>query len=422
MKKQFVRISWLFIISLTLIFINQGCEKDEDWDLVANKELIKVMKEYYLWYDQMPTVKAGDYKNPKELMEVLRVNPPDRWSYITTKQELDAYYTSGAYYGFGFGNAFDQDGKLWILYVFTSSPLAQNGVTRGWIIEKIDDSTPTPENYSQLIGPNEAGLSKKFQFLTPSGEHVTYTYTKTQITMNTVLFDSTYTFGQTKVGYLVLKGFIDPTVGELNDCFTRFKNAGVNELIIDFRYNGGGLIDVSNYLASLIGGTKTNGKVFAAYHHNDKNTFRNDSVNFLNPTNSLSLDRVIFITTNGTASASELVINGLKPFLPSVLVGSPTHGKPAGMYSFKYKEFDWAFVPICFTLRNALDQGDYYNGIPVDFPAEDDVSRRFGDVNESSLNTCLGYLGVIGTKGLKSSVSISKQVSGKGLYEEIGAW
>jgi len=422
MRRSFYAISLGLIMVLSFVVFFHSCEKDQDWDLVANQELIKVMKENYLWYTQMPAAKAGDYENPLELIEILRVNPPDRWSYVTTKQELDAYYSSGAYYGFGFGNAFDNEGKLWILYVFKNSPLAQNSVTRGWQINKIDGVTPTEANFSQLIGPNEAGISKTFEFIKPDGLSVSYTYTKSEITMNTVLFDSTYTFGQTKVGYLVLKGFIDPTIAELDDCFAEFKTAGVSELVIDLRYNGGGLISGSKYLASLIGGTQTAGSVFATYFHNDKNLNYNQSEYFINLSNSLSLNRAIFITTYGTASASELVINGLKPFMTVALVGTTTHGKPAGMYSFKYNEFDWAFVPICFTLRNANNEGDYYDGIPVNIPADDDLTRRFGDMNETSLNASLSYLGLVGAKGFKSSTSSSRQLTGKGLYEEIGAW
>lgn len=413
------------LVLCVAVFSFQGCEKDEDvnWDKEANTQLLNVMNDYYYWYNQMPSIDPNNYSNPKELLEALRVNPPDKWSYITTKQELEAYYNSGAYYGFGFGNAFDQNGNLWILYAFKSSPFYQKGITRGWRISTIEGVKPTPDNYNQLIGASEAGVSKTFGLVSPDGASVSYTFTKSEIIMNTVLFDSVYSFNSKKIGYMVLNGFITPTESELDNCFSKFKAESITELIVDLRYNGGGSVDVSNYLADLIGGNVANGKVYATYFHNDKNSSRNESITFKILPNTISLNRVIFITTNGTASASELVINGLKPFMPVYLIGSKTHGKPVGMYAFEYKEFDWAFVPICFSLKNANNEGDYFNGISVTVEAGDDVSKPFGDVNETSFAAALSYIGVSPAKkvAVKSSLQ-PKLITGKGLYEEIGAW
>lgn len=412
------------IILFSLLIPIFSCDKDEEnWDLIANNTLITVMKDYYLWYDQLPSVRASNYNTPVELIEDLRVNPPDRWSYVTTKEEWDSYFNTGTYYGFGFGNAFDEDGNLWILYVFKNSPLVEKGITRGWRIETIEGVTPTAENYSSLLGPNEPGITKTLGFVSPSGAHVVFTFSKAEITMNSVLFDSTYSFGSTKLGYMVLKSFVEPTIAELDECFEKFKTEGINELVVDLRYNGGGLTDVANYLANLIGGQTASGNIFATYFHNSKNTNLNGHTYFSTETNSLSLDRVIFITSGSTASASELVINGLKPFMPVILIGSTTHGKPVGMYAFRYKEFDWIFVPICFTIRNALNEGDFYNGIGVNVQAADDYLRNFGDVYETSFNSCLTYLGVTITKGGKLTLpKKSKVITGRGLYEEIGAW
>ena len=421
---NFLKKFWIIIVIGIVISAFQSCEKDEiNWDKEANKELLSVMKQYYYWYDQLPTVNPNDYKDPLALMEVLRVNPPDKWSYVTTKQELDAYYNAGAYYGFGFGSVFDQDGKLWIIYSFKSSPLAEKGIGRGWRVSTIDGVTPTLENYNQLIGESKAGISKTFGFISPEGVSVSYTFTKIEVVMNTVLYDSVYTFNSKKIAYMVLDGFITPTIDELNSCFTKYKSENIDELIVDLRYNGGGSIDVSNLLANLIGGTAANGGVFATYSHNNKNTNLNSSIHFEALPNSVTLNRVLFITTNGTASASELVINGLKPFMTTYLIGGKTHGKPVGMYSFTYNEMDWAFVPICFSLKNANNEGDYFDGINVNVEAADDYTLPFGDVNEDSFAAALNYLGVLPAKAIKTKSTLrSTLVTGKGLYEEIGAW
>lgn len=407
------------------IFALQSCRKEDEtnWDKVANKELLSVMKDFYYWYDKLPTVDPNSYKDPSTLIEALRVNPPDRWSYVTTKQELDAYYNSGAYYGFGFGSSFDQNGKLWIIYVYKSSPFTEKGINRGWQISSIDGVTPTPENYNQIIGESAAGVSKTIGFISPDGNSITYTFTKLEVAVNSVLFDSVYTISSKKIAYMVLNTFITPTIREANTCFAKFKSENVDELIVDLRYNGGGSIGVSDTLASLIGGKAANGGVYTNYVYNDKQLNSSKSIFFSSLSNTLTLNRVVFITDRGTASASELVINGLKPYMPVCLIGSKTHGKPVGMRSFTYTEVEWAFLPVCFSLKNANNEGDYFDGIAVDVAAADDVSKPFGDFGEASFAAALTYLGVSTGKGEMVKTSIrTNRMTGKGLYEEIGAW
>lgn len=411
----------LFLLAITIAF--PGCKDDEEYtDIDANRDLLYVMEQYYLWYNQLPNLNPENYKNPVEFMEALRVNPPDRWSYVTTKAEHDAYYDAGAYYGYGFGSGFDQEGNLYITLVFDSSPFKEKGIDRGWRILSIDGVTPTPENYSELVGPNEAGITKTFRFLSPQGEEVSYTFSKIEVIMNTILYRNVFNFGDRRVGYFVLDAFITPTEDELNACFSGFLSQGVNELIVDLRYNGGGQVSTAGMLGSLIGGTKVNGKVFAKYIFNDKNTNLNRSVDFILQGYALNLNRVVFITSGGTASASELVINGLKPYMPVALVGTKTHGKPVGMYSFYNNKADWVYLPVIFTSRNANNEGDYYDGIAVNVEAEDDFTRPFGDLQESSLHAALVYLGVVSPKGIKTTARQLSVNRGKGLYEEIGAW
>lgn len=415
-----LRLILLLIISgLALV----SCEKDEQ-KINVNKEVYNLMKDWYYWYDQLPTVDPNSYPDPVELVKAIRVNPPDRWSYVTTRQELDAYYKQAAYVGFGFGSAFTADNRLIITFVFKTSPLYAAGIGRGWQIVTIDGQIPTPDNYSSLIGPSEVGISKTFMFKSPTDVYVQQTFTKAQIEMNTVLLDTIYEVNSKKVGYFVLKGFVEKTETELQAVFQKFKAAGVNELICDLRYNGGGLVRTSRLLGSLIYSVPDSTSfVFGKYVHNNKHSNDNSLINFKNEINALSLQRAVFITTSSTASASELVINALKPYMTVALVGSKTHGKPVGMYTWEFKDpsIDWIIVPVCFTIRNANNQGDYYDGMPVDVAANDDVFTPFGVTTESSLNAALGYLGV-GTKmAIKPGIKV-QSVTGRGLYEEIGAW
>ncbi|MCB8963594.1 MAG: hypothetical protein H6536_00955 [Bacteroidales bacterium] len=414
----------LLLVALSLILLIASCEKNDSGEINVNNEVYSLMQEHYLWYDQMPTVDPNGYATPIELMDALRVTPPDKWSYVTTRTEFEAYYNQGAYVGFGFGSGFNANGELIITFVFNSSPLAAKGIGRGWQIVTIDGQTPTADNYSSLVGASTAGVSKTFQFKSPTGTSASYTFEKAEIAMNTVLTDSVYTFGATKVGYFVLESFITNTTKELDAVFADFKSKGVTELIVDLRYNGGGQVDVSNYLANLIGGSAANGGVYAKSCHNNKHSDNDTSLLFKSVTNTLTLNRVVFITTNQSASASELVINGLKPFMDVALVGEKTHGKPVGMYAFKFNDpsIDWMIVPICFSMKNANNEGDYFGGIPVNVTAADDVMTNFGDINETSLNAALAHLGVI-TKSAKKTQTVDfESIVGKGLGAEIGAW
>lgn len=415
----------IFLITLGLASISMvSCQDDDDYltaDESALTELNWIMQNLYYWNTQVPNVNPLSYKDPAALMDALTYKTLDKWSYVTTKQELKSYYEEGAFLGFGFGSSFDSENKLWVSFVYKSSPLYTFGVRRGWQITAIDGTTPTPENYTALIGPSEGGVLKKFSFINPKGEVVEQTFSKSVLKMNTVLKDSVYTLGNLSIGYIVLKGFITPTIDELNAVFNTFLSKGVNNLILDLRYNGGGSVGVSHLLANQICGSKANGALFLTQEHNQKSASQNKSL-YLSPVdNSLALNNLVIITTDATASASELIISGLKPHMSVTVVGGKTYGKPVGMYSLMYTQFDWAFVPICFRFVNSQGFGDYYNGIPVDIEADDNVRVPFGSTTESSLSAALTHLGYTPTKASATPIK-SKLVVGKGLYEEIGSW
>jgi C-terminal processing protease CtpA/Prc len=417
-----LKIKSLILFLLVLSFLS-SCKKDDNPNLDANKDLLETMNDFYLWYDKMTSVNSDNYPSPIELLEVLRYKELDRWSYITTKQELNAYYEEGQFVGFGIGLAFDTNNQLWISFIFNDSPLRTYGVERGWRIAAIDGIVPTPSNVNNLFGPSTAGITIAFTMINLEGETVYLSATKRVVSMNTVLLDTTYSTNAGQVGYLVLKGFIDPTVDELNVAFNKFLSQDVNELIVDLRYNTGGAISSASHLANLIAGNIANNEILGNYVHNDKQSHRDKAIYISIKANSLPISRVVFITTGQSASASELVINGLIPHMDLTLVGSQTYGKPVGMYGFTSKDYDWAFVPICFKILNANNEGDYYNGIPVDIEQIDGINYPFGDLNEPSLNTALAFIGGgVPKYGLPTSPYRIKYPIMKGLQSEIGAW
>lgn len=182
-------------------------------------------------------------------------------------------------------------------------------------------------------------------------------------------------------------------------------------------------MDAASYLSDLMAGYTANNQILGTYVHNEKQSKLNKPIYIKKRDNSLNIGRAVFITSGQSASASELVINGLFPYLDLTLVGSKTYGKPVGMYVFTSDSYDWAFVPICFKILNANNEGDYYNGIPVDINQIDGINYSFGNLDEPCLNSAMAFIQGLAPKyGTPSVAERLEYPIQKGLYGEIGAW
>ena len=372
----------IFLVSCNSLF--PGTETK-----TANDYIYDCFEDWYLWYDQIPDIDPDGIDSQEALIDSIK-SPLDRWSFSTSLTKLQALLKGGQYTGFGAGFILDTDNQIKITQVYKNSPLGRPGVERGWIVVSINGYTSDDlENVNNELSNSE---TITFEFYDLNKNPKTITATREEISMNTVLYSNVYDYGQTKIGYFVFDSFVETSADELDSIFTDFKNKGVNELIVDLRYNGGGLNDIAYQLIGMIGGNKVKNQIIANLKNNDKHTEKNSSVKSDYDGVSLSINRVYFITTSQTASASELVINCLSPFVEVNLVGSQTHGKPVGMYIFQIKKLDLAILPICFKTTNELGYGDYFNGLPVSINANDDFSHNWGDTNETMLNTALNAI------------------------------
>jgi hypothetical protein len=195
----------------------------------------------------------------------------------------------------------------------------------------------------------------------------------------------------------------------------------VEELVVDLRHNGGGILDISNQLASSITGPATDGEVYVNFEFNDQHADENSSSIFSSEPYALGLNRVVFLTSRGTASASESVINALTPFVDVAVIGDATYGKPVGMYIWTF--LDYAFVPITFQLNNSAGFGDYFNGIPADSYIEEDPAFAFSSREEPLLKEAIHYLSTGTFTGSLRSKSMQIEPPGypKGFRREVGA-
>lgn len=356
-----------------------------------NRYVYDAMRDLYFWNTEVPTVNAASYASPEALLEALRYRPLDeRYSYIGSRAAEDAFYSDSQFIGFGFGNRYDGLG-LRILQVFPDSPASEVGLQRGDRIVAIEGQSvvalAASGQLGAALGPSQEGYAVAVRYERADGSTVDARMAKRPVTIPTVSVLNLYEIEGRKVGYLFFRNFVQPSRDALDEAFNALRDVGATELVLDLRYNGGGLVSVAQHLASLIGGTRTDGQVFAEYFHNSRNAFRNQTTRFEGKPNALNLERLVVITTSSSASASELVINALRPFIPVTTVGETTYGKPVGQYGLTFCEK--VLYPVAFTLRNADGQGDFFNGIAADCVAADDADRQLGDAGEASLAEAL---------------------------------
>jgi len=378
-----------------------------------------ILQEYYLWNDQLPDPDPESFPSPEAYLDAVRFRPLDTsFSYITSKAAQDAFYSDSSFIGFGFSSSQTGAAEVRITQVFPDSPASEAGLARGDRILEVD-GRPIGEviaagGLSAALGPGEVGLTSELLFVNPLGRERRELLVKRIVRIPTVSQVEIYEIGRRRVGYVHFRNFVRPSYGALDLAFQELSKADVNDLVLDLRYNGGGLIDVAEHLAGLVGGISATGRVFTELRHNDRNSFRNRFYRFPEPPSwALELSRVAIITSPASASASELLVMGLRPFIPMVLVGGTTFGKPVGQYSFEFCEK--VLVPVSFRYVNALGEGDFFGGIDPDCPAPDDLEHPLGNPGEGSLGEALHWLAAgscsEGEEGVAAAARIRRPTS-----------
>ena len=425
MKKtdQFLRGRSLIavIFSLLLLTLFNGCKKDKLESPISSEDSIyvvidEIMNSWYLWYKEVPDVDIFQYNEPADLLGALVYKPIDKWSFIEDKAVIDAIFQDGESYGFGFTIRFDPDGNLRILYVYENTEAYNLGLRKGYIIKSINGtSVKDYQDYESFFDSNPATFT--FEITDFDGITSEVSLSKATIQQNGVFYKNIYNVSGKQTGYLVYDSFLGYTATELDEAFEYFKQNNITELIVDLRYNSGGYISLAEQFANMAAPLTTAGHTMYSRIHNDIVGPTYDSTtNFATHELNLNLDRIFFLTTRFTASASELVINVLDPYMDVYLIGTPTTGKPVGMYGFLFH--DWYIYPVTIQLENANGYGDFYNGLPVDFTAGEGLDKDWGDETDPCLSQAFHYIsfGEFDTKAaydLKLSKSVDIPFSQK---------
>jgi carboxyl-terminal processing protease len=359
-----------------------------------NEWVLGLMQQAYLWHEDMPERDPLAYESPAKLVADLRVEH-DRWSRVSDKSRSDALFQEGKVVGLGFRTRRDADGRVVVATVDDDTPAAAAGLQRGDVIqaiaglltERIDDES----RWGEIYGESEPGVAVELRIERQDGEVMEVELVKDWIAIDTVPETRVLERDGHVVGYLAFSTFVETSKAALDHAFAEFRRAGVREVVVDVRYNGGGLISVARHFMHLLAGGVAEGEVAYRVRYNDHFADENDERELLRLSQTLPrVDHVVFITTGSTLSASELLINAVAPHVRVSIVGRTTGGKPVGSRHFSF--CDKLAAPITFRLLNADDEGDYYDGLPPACEAPDDFSYELGDEREGSLAVALHLL------------------------------
>jgi len=426
---------------LTIIgFTFQSCQPDDSnsvpKDVRVSDFVWKGMNLYYLWQQDVPDLADDRFANQSELnawlaqnndpvplFNRLRVdNSIDRFSVIYSDYRILEGVLSGTTGNNGVdfalrykpGSSTDIFG--WVRYILPNSDASDKDIERGDIFYAVNGTPLTVSNYQQLLAAETYTLNlADFNngTITPNGRSVTLT--KTIYSENPVYEKEVFNIGSHKIGYLMYNGFYPNYDNALNQAFGELKSQNITDLVLDLRYNSGGSIQTAAYLASMITGQftgqlfakeKWNAKLMDYWDDNNPEALDNRFTDEIAGTsiNSLGLSKVYVLTSASTASASELVIACLKPYVNVVQIGDVTTGKNVGsvtLYdspSFEKQGSDpthsYAMQPIVLQIVDKNGFGDYASGLQ---PTQNYVENlgnlgELGNEEEPLLSTAIGLI------------------------------
>lgn len=389
--------------------------------LSARQDFVRsTIDEWYLFPTLVDTsVNQGSHSTVQSYIDALvapaRAQDRDRFfSYITSIAEENAFANSGASAGFGFRLSYDVGARrVFIAETFEGTPALAVNIDRGTELLGIGTTSNTiqtvnslmasggPAAVSNALGPLDPGVTRVLRVRDATGVEREVSVTKASFALDPV--SDRYGAiviqdGAKNVGYVNLRTFsIISATNDLRNAFASFRQQGITEYIIDFRYNGGGLLSVSEELGDLIGRNLVNQVFYELAFRSSKSQF-NEIYRFESEPQAVAPTKIAFIGTGSTASASELVINGMQPFLGDnmALIGTNTFGKPVGQSAFDRSQCDDRLRIVTIQLENANGNADYYSGLASTINqtcrANDDLRFQLGDPRETMVSTALDFL------------------------------
>lgn len=385
--------------------------------------------ETYLWYNELPDIDPGSISDPIDYFDLMKTSAitasgrnKDQFHYTYDTEDYNKLAESGVSAGYGANFVITSSPRrIFVTYTEPNSPAANASVGRGAEILAIDnvqlDNVSSQEDVDTINNALSPALNQTHTFVIKDLDATSersVTLTSVEVTEIPVYKTDIIEQGEQKIGYLVLNTFgVATAEQQLIDAITVLKDETIDQLILDLRYNGGGYLDISAELGTMIAGDRALGAIYKEMIFNDKLTSSNQSRFFPSTAYGfsaaigatlpkLNLSKIYILSTDNTASASEALINGLRGIdVEVILIGEPTIGKPYGFYPTD--NCGTTYFTIQFKGANAKGFGDYADGfIPsvIDNGTDqvlgcrvaDDLSKVLGDENENMLSTALHHI------------------------------
>ncbi len=399
--------------------------------IAVNEFVEAVMNDVYLWYATVPDIDINYEFDTEAYFEKL-LNEEDKWSFITDDVEKleDSFEGIETTYGWSLGFGIFSDTKTVfavVEYVYPNTPAATAGLKRGDLIFEMNEGDITESNYMDLLNSSSQSITYG-QYGTSGISNVqTINLTALKLNLDPVQFTNVIEHGGHKIGYLFYAQFIANYNSSFDTALQYFIDNQVTDVVLDLRYNPGGTSDAAQHVCSSLAPVDavTGEKSLVKFQWNDKyqdyweskNTESQLGISFLNTVPiKMGLTKLHVITGNGTASASELTITGLKPYMTITTVGDTTYGKYTASITLKpedfytnasdYEDFEnWAVQPIILKYANSQGVTDFKDGFVADIPEEDDVfsSVPLGDKNESLLKRTIEDITGVEIVAMKSA-------------------
>ena len=378
-----------------------------------------VIDEWYLFPENVAVgVNPASFASVQTYIDALvapaRALNKDRYfTYITSIAEENAFFSSGSSAGFGVRLAYDPAAQAVVIAeAYEGAPALTAGIDRGTRILAIGTSSANLRTIADIVasqgtdgitaalGPSDPGVTRVLRISDASGTR-DVSVTKADYDLDPIsdrYGAKIISEGGRSYGYLNLRTFISSANSQLRAAFQTFRDQGITDVVIDLRYNGGGLVSTAELFGDLLGGNRSASELFSQTNFRPSKAAENERHFFAAQPQSIAPTRIAFIGTGSTASASELVINGMLPWLGAnmTLVGSNTYGKPVGQIALDKAECDDRMRVIAFATGNATGPGDYFNGLAPKIgnscAAADDLAFPLGDPREASVRAALDFL------------------------------
>ncbi len=366
----------------------------------VNSFIKSVMTDIYLWSKDVPNIDTRYEKDSKQYFKKL-LFIDDKWSFVTDdvvalENSFEGVETSYGY-SLAFGR-FSNTGNIFglIEYVYPDTPADKAGLKRGDIIVLMNGADITEDNYTQLLYAANLNISRGI--LTDDGISVdskTISMVAQELKLDPVMIKKVVEHGDKKIGYLFYAQYISNFNRSLDEAFQYFLDQQVSDVVIDLRYNPGGGTNAAQHLTSSIAplSAVNAGEILVSFQWNDKyqQYFQKENIQsqlgipfIKNTPVKMGLNKVYILTGPGTASASELTITGLKPYMDVVTIGETTYGKYTASITFKPEDFyekpeqyndfkNWGVQPIVLRYANKLGVTDFKDGFDPDIPVEEDL-------------------------------------------------